>query len=63
MAAWNDDAVKVGFYLPRALVEKLKAAAEAEDRPVSRIVRRLIEAYLNENKRGRKRPRGGADKK
>jgi predicted DNA-binding protein len=57
MAAWNDHAVKVGFYLPSDLVERLKAVAADEDRPVSRIVRRLIEQYVDGKKRARKRTR------
>ena len=34
------------FYLPRDLVKQLLKTAEAEDRPVSRIVRRALENYL-----------------
>jgi predicted transcriptional regulator len=56
VAAWKDRSVKVGFYLPTDLVARLKKVAEDEDRPVSRIVRRLIEDYVTK-KRVRRRSR------
>ncbi|MBV8172188.1 MAG: hypothetical protein JO219_09705 [Candidatus Eremiobacteraeota bacterium] len=38
--------VKVGFYLPRVLVDRLRAIARDEGAPASRIVSRLILEYI-----------------
>ena len=38
--------VKVGFYLPRVLVERLRMIARHDGTPASRIVSRLILGYI-----------------
>ena len=38
--------VKVGFYLPRVLIDQLRAIAREERAPASRIVSRLILEYI-----------------
>lgn len=60
-AGWKANAVKVGFYLPRELMERLRDVAWYERKPTSRIVRQLIQAYVDARKRVPKRPKEEAD--
>lgn len=59
--AWKANAVKVGFYLPRELMERLRDVAWYERKPTSRIVRELIQGYVDARKRMPKRPKDEAD--
>lgn len=43
--------VQVNFRVPKALYAALKAQAEAEDRSMSRVVRRALVQYLERQKR------------
>jgi metal-responsive CopG/Arc/MetJ family transcriptional regulator len=53
--------MKVGFYLPRELADRLRDVAWYERTPASQIVRRLLQQYVDERKRIPKRPKGEAD--
>ena len=59
--AWKTNDVKVGFYLPRELMERLRDVAWYERKPTSRIVRQLIQSYVDARKRTPKRPREETD--
>lgn len=58
---WKDRIMKVGFYLPRDLAERLRDVAWFERTPASQIVRRLLQEYVDSRKRMPKRPKGEAD--
>ena len=52
---WKQHAVKTSFYLPRQLMDRFRDIAWYKRKPGSRIVRKLIEDYVNANKRVPKR--------
>ena len=58
---WKDRIMKVGFYLPRELADRLRDVAWYERTPASQIVRRLLQQYVDERKRIPKRPKGEAE--
>jgi hypothetical protein len=61
LAGWKASAMKVGFYLPLELMERLRDVAWYERKPTSRIVRQLIQGYVDARKRIPKRPKEEAD--
>ena len=60
-STWKERNMKVGFYLPRELADRIRDVAWYERTPASQIVRRLLQEYVDERKRIPKRPKGEAE--